>query len=121
MIDPLDIGPEGAQQARDVADRSDRSMIRLRVVALTGIVGVGLVLMSVNAAVQALWMLPSIPLLFNADFKLGGTAEAYRAVAAKHEDGVWSVASVNDILRRNYRHEFYGLMALAIVVVAVRG
>ena len=121
MIDPLDIGPEGAREAREVADRSDRSMLWLRICALLLVVSVGVMLLALDAGVHALWMLPTLPLFFNADFRLGGTAEAYRAVAVRHEGGTWETASVNDILRGTYRHEFYALLTLAVLAVAIRG
>ncbi len=119
-LDPLNIGPEGAQQAREVAERNDRAMLRVRIAALVLVVAAGVVLVRQDAAIHALWLIPAIPLFFNADFKFGGMAIAYRAVATKHESGVWEMTPVNEILRSSYRHEYYGLLTLALLAVAIR-
>lgn len=120
-MDPLDIGAEGAQRARERAEKSNNAIVRLRVAALTLVVGVGLALMQSNAAIHALWALPAIPLFFSADFRLGGKAESYHSVVGQHENGDWEMASVDEILRSGYRNEFYSLLALALIVVAIRG
>ncbi len=120
-MDPLELGPEGAQHAQDMAVENHRSMLRLRLGALALVVGVGVVLIRANAAIHALWLLPAIPLLLSADFKLGGLAEANRALAEKHYTGKFEMASADEILRGGYRSEYYGLLAAALVAVAIRG
>ena len=120
-MDPLEIGPDGAERAHELADENHRSMVRLRIGALSLVVGAGVVLIRGNAAIHALWVLPIIPLLFSADFKLGGLADAYGAAAAKQEPGHLAMASGDEGVDRHYRTEYYVLLALALLAVAVRG
>lgn len=120
-MDPLDIGPEGAQRARERAEKSNNAIVRLRIAALALVFGAGLVLIQTNAAIHALWVLPTIPLFFSADFRLGGVAESYRSAAAQHESGILEIATVDEILRSGYRNEFYCVLAVAVLAVAVRG
>jgi hypothetical protein len=120
-VDPIDIDPEGAQRARTLADKKSFEILRMRVAALALVVVAGVVLIRMDAAVQALWVLPAIPLFFSADLRLGGLVESYSSFAAQHENGSWKMASVDEILRGGYRSEYYGLLAAAVVAVAVRG
>lgn len=120
-MEPFDIGPEGAQHALERAEQSNTAMLRMRVAALAFVLGAGLVLMQTDAAIHALWVLPAVPLFFSADFRLGGLAESYRSAAAQFESGTWEMASPEEIRRGGHRTEFYFLLALALITVAIRG
>jgi hypothetical protein len=120
-VDPLDIGPEGVQRASSLAAQKNNAMLRLRFAALALVVGAGVFLMWNDAAVHALWVLPTMPLFFSADLRLGGLVESYHSIATQDEHGGSEMASVAEILRGGYRNEYYGLLAAALLAVAIRG
>ena len=120
-MDPLEIGPEAAQRARSLAAQKNNAILRMRIGALAVVVGASLFLMWNDAAAHALWVLPTMPLFFSADLRLGGLVESYHSIATQDELGGSEMAYVAEILRGGYRNEYYGLLAAALLAVSIRG